>query len=913
MSQDEQRRGSGRRRRLRTRVAAVVAPICVVLGALPALGGLSGPTPAGATTAGAPLQVTIGTHPGDTATTEAAHSVLAGGDVTYEVTVTDTGTGPQSNVSVPVTLAPNFALHAPSINASNGSTSVAGGVLTWSVPTLAPGATETLTYTETVDTPSSIESDTTTASVTSDQSTSPVSASAGVGVVPESVVHVAVGDGVAAVAPGDPVVDTITVTNAGPSALSNATVTNAFTPDVGALGGGSSLADATFSDLGGGQGEWTGVNLASGASATFEVGATLPTSLTAGSALLDLATVLLPPDEAGAGPAPHATDADVVSGGAATGGLKLGITSFGGDGVTPPAVESALAGTDVTYQVSVTNDTAAAQTGVAVPVDLPPAFALSSALTTSAGSAHASGDVVDWTIPTVAAGATETLSYTETTDAPASTEAATTTASATSDQSVAAAVVSATVDVVPSAALSVSVSDGVDTVNPGSPVSYVVTLTNGGPSPATGASVTEALSGGFTASTAVSSVSGTSFADLGGSGFAWSGVDLPSGTSATFSLVGSVGTNVPAGGALVDVASADTSPAQVGSGPSPVAVDADQVVAAPQAISFAPPATGMVGTSATLSATGGGSGNPVVFSIDPSSGAGVCSVSGTNGTTVSFVAAGTCVVDADQGGNAGFAGAPTVTGTIAVEQAPAFTADTPPTNGTEGQPYAYLFAASGAPTPTFALAAAAPAWLALDPASGALSGTPPAGTTSFSYSVVATNAVGGVTAGPFDVAVAPATDPGEADVSLTLSCPATVAQHDVGTCSVSVRNAGPATAPSVTADVVLPFLLELESVPAGSTWSGNAGTWSLGDLGPGASAGFSLRFRAETPGSATVVSAVSSGEPDPTVANNAATASVAVTGDPTGWHRGHGWHGWHGWAATWTPAGVWCHHGESFA
>jgi hypothetical protein len=50
--------------------------------------------------------------------------------------------------------------------------------------------------------------------------------------------------------------------------------------------------------------------------------------------------------------------------------------------------------------------------------------------------------------------------------------------------------------------------------------------------------------------------------------------------------------------------------------------------------------------------TGGGSGNPVVFSADPSSGTGACTVSGTNGSTVDYTGAGSCVIDANQVGNA---------------------------------------------------------------------------------------------------------------------------------------------------------------------------------------------------------------------------------------------------------------------
>jgi hypothetical protein len=85
----------------------------------------------------------------------------------------------------------------------------------------------------------------------------------------------------------------------------------------------------------------------------------------------------------------------------------------------------------------------------------------------------------------------------------------------------------------------------------------------------------------------------------------------------------------------------------------------------PQTISFTGPGTGLVGGNATLSATGGGSGNPVVFSISPSS-AGVCDVTGTNGTTVNYTAAGSCVIDANQAGNATYAAANQVQQTVNV-------------------------------------------------------------------------------------------------------------------------------------------------------------------------------------------------------------------------------------------------------
>ena len=82
-----------------------------------------------------------------------------------------------------------------------------------------------------------------------------------------------------------------------------------------------------------------------------------------------------------------------------------------------------------------------------------------------------------------------------------------------------------------------------------------------------------------------------------------------------------------------------------------------------QSITFFAPPTGTVLSSASLSAIGGASGNPVVFSVGPGSGAGVCTVSGN---AVSFHATGTCVIDANQAGNAEYTAAPQVQRTITV-------------------------------------------------------------------------------------------------------------------------------------------------------------------------------------------------------------------------------------------------------
>jgi len=104
-----------------------------------------------------------------------------------------------------------------------------------------------------------------------------------------------------------------------------------------------------------------------------------------------------------------------------------------------------------------------------------------------------------------------------------------------------------------------------------------------------------------------------------------------------------------------------------------------------QVITFTstPPASPTVGGTYPVSATGGGSGNPVVFSIDPSSTAGACSIIGS---TVSLSATGTCVVDANQAGNATYSAAPRVHQSFTIAADPPPTSPPPVTNGAPTSP-----------------------------------------------------------------------------------------------------------------------------------------------------------------------------------------------------------------------------------
>ncbi len=93
----------------------------------------------------------------------------------------------------------------------------------------------------------------------------------------------------------------------------------------------------------------------------------------------------------------------------------------------------------------------------------------------------------------------------------------------------------------------------------------------------------------------------------------------------------------------------------------------------PQAITGFSPVTPITyvpapqaGNTFTLSASGGGSGNPVVFA---STTAGVCTTGGTNGSTVTIQTAGTCTLTANQAGNSAYTAAPQVTVNVIINKA----------------------------------------------------------------------------------------------------------------------------------------------------------------------------------------------------------------------------------------------------
>ncbi len=182
-----------------------------------------------------------------------------------------------------------------------------------------------------------------------------------------------------------------------------------------------------------------------------------------------------------------------------------------------------------------------------------------------------------------------------------------------------------------------------------------------------------------------------------------------------------------------------------------------------QTITYTGPTTGVVGTPGTLSATGGGSPNPVVFTVDETSGAGVCNVTGTNGTTVNYTAAGNCVIDANQAGTGSYAAANQVQQTIVVSSAGGG-------GGGGGGGFTFPTLTITAPSPSIVAGAAIPA---LTPTY-----SPTPGATLITPATCTTAATSASAAGGYTVTCSGAVDPSYiiAYVSgtLTIQGPATV-------------------------------------------------------------------------------------------------------------------------------------------
>ena len=179
----------------------------------------------------------------------------------------------------------------------------------------------------------------------------------------------------------------------------------------------------------------------------------------------------------------------------------------------------------------------------------------------------------------------------------------------------------------------------------------------------------------------------------------------------------------------------------------------------------------------------------------------------------------------------------TTTLTIDISPAPVpptLVNETPPTTGTVGTTYGpYTFTATGDPTITYTVhTGSLPPGLTLS-STGELTGTPTT-TGQYQLTVRATNNTGHDDTTTLTIDINPAPD---ADLSVTLDQPTSLAQGDDWSATATVVNNGPGAASAVEVTVTLDTRIALATLPAGCTAGTPTGgtvdvTCALGDWVP---------------------------------------------------------------------------------
>ena len=511
--------------------------------------------------------------------TDGVATVVPGTATTYTIVVTNLGPSPVTNAAVadtlPAAIASDTWTCAASAGSSCGAASGAGNIATTTsllvggtatytvVANVSPSATGSLANTATVTAPAGVFDPNLVNNSATDTDT----------LVPTADLSISKTDGVVNVVPGTTTNYVIVASNAGPSAVVNAPVSDVLPAAIAsatwtcAASAGSSCGTAS------GSGNIAaGVSLLPGGTATFSLAAVVSQSAT--GTLVNTATIGVPAGVTDPTPGNNtATDTDTL---VPTADLSITKT----DGVV-----NVVPGTTTTYTIVVTN--AGPSAVVAAPVtDVLPAAITSATWTcvASAGSSCAAvsgiGDIAS-TVSLLAGGtatftlaatlspsATGTLVNTATVGVPAGVTDPTPGNNTATD----------TDTIVPTADLSITKTDGVASVVPGTTTTYAIVVSNAGPSAVVAAPVADVLPGSVTSATWTCAASaGSSCAAASGAGSVATNVSLLPGGTATFTLVATISQS--ATGTLVNTATV-TPPAGV-TDPTPgnnSATDTDTLV-----------------------------------------------------------------------------------------------------------------------------------------------------------------------------------------------------------------------------------------------------------------------------------------------------------------------------------------------
>ncbi len=449
--------------------------------------------------------------------TDIVSSVVPGHVVAYAVTLRNNG--PSTVGSVSLTDAAPAALrgvaYLPIEGSYNPTTHVWAGLnlgaghtaVLLVGATVDPAATGTLVNAVSVAPPAGVLDPNAANNVASDTDT----------LTPQADLSVTETDGATTAVPGRSVSYRLTVHNSGPSTVRSLSVTDnlattlsaaTFTPSTGTYAPGTHI--------------WSGLSVAAGQSVTLAFAGTVPPTATGTLAN----TVTVAPPAGCTDPLTgnnSATDTDTLSPQA-----DLSITKTDGSATAAP-------GGSTTYSIVVSNSGPSSVTGATVKDAMP--AAVSSDSWTASNGTSGSGSI-NATVP-LAAGSSATYTVVAKIGAGA-VGSLTNTASVASSSGVPdpnAGNNSATDSdtLVPQADLSITASDGRTSAIPGGTTTYSIVVSNAGPLPVTGATVTDALPA------AIGSDTWTASDGSSGSGSIAASVSLTVGASVTYTIVGQIG------------------------------------------------------------------------------------------------------------------------------------------------------------------------------------------------------------------------------------------------------------------------------------------------------------------------------------------------------------------------------------
>ncbi len=408
----------------------------------------------------------------------------------YTISVTNGGPSDADTVSVADVVPAALTAGSPSADLGGDCSGSIGNTIACDLPaSLAPGATWTITlpYTVGSDVPAQMVSNT--AIATSDENPAGVAALDGTDVTTSADLGVAVSDGLASVVAGDGLGHgyTITVSNGGPSDATAASLAAVW--PTGFSQGLVSPSQGSCAPTGGGPDFGCDLGtIAAGASATVSVAYTVPAgtpggdqtiTVSVGSAVVDP----VPADDS-------ASDTTTV--------VESAVLVVAKD----DGLATVVAGTSGhVYTISVTNGGPSDADTVSVADVVPAALTAGSPSADLGGDCSGSiGNTIACDLPaSLAPGATWTITlpYTVGSDVPA--QMVSNTATATSDENPAGVAALDGTDVTTSADLGVAVSDGLASVVAGDGLGhgYTITVSNGGPSDATAASLAAVWPTGF--------------------------------------------------------------------------------------------------------------------------------------------------------------------------------------------------------------------------------------------------------------------------------------------------------------------------------------------------------------------------------------------------------------------------------